>query len=141
MMFDSSTKRGNDIMEAGKERVIMSSGKSLVLGLLVGSTLSAAVTLLSTPESGSSIRGRVKNQGMEIGNLLSTLKKDGLRLKDQLTQTSKEGAVLIKELTEEIKNSLEDWKDTVEPHQESIYQSLEQIETSIKDLENKMKTQ
>ena len=119
----------------------MSTGKSLVLGLFVGGTVSAAITLLSTPASGSSIRGRVKDQGMELKNLLSTLKEDGLRLKDQLRETSKEGAVLIKELTEEIKNSIEDWKETVEPHQDSIYQSLEQIETSIRDLENKMKTQ
>ncbi|WP_044476879.1 YtxH domain-containing protein [Oceanobacillus massiliensis] len=119
----------------------MSKGKSLVLGLLVGSTVGAAVTLLSTPESGYAVRGRVRDQGMELKNLLFTLKEDGLRLKDQLKKTSKEGAVLMKDLTEEIKKSVEDWKETVEPHQESIYQSLEQIETSLKDLEDKMKNQ
>ncbi|WP_067729806.1 YtxH domain-containing protein [Oceanobacillus damuensis] len=119
----------------------MSRGKSLVLGLLVGSTVGAAVTLLSTPESGNQMRVRMRDQGMELGNLLLTLKEDGLRLKDQLKKTSKEGAVLIKELTEEIKNSVEDWKGTVEPHQENIYQSLEQIETSIRELENKLKNQ
>jgi len=119
----------------------MANGKSLVLGFIVGGTVSAAITLLSTPQSGRDVRGRMKDQGMELGNLLTTLKEDGFRLKEQLRKTSKEGAVLVKELTEEIRKSVEDWKETVEPHQESIYQSLEQIETSIKDLENKIKNQ
>lgn len=132
-------KSGNDIIEAGKECVAMSKGKSFLLGLLVGGTVSAAVTLLSTPESGRDVRVRVRDQGLELKLLLNRLKVEGIRLQQQIKHTSKEGAVLIKDLTDEIRKSVEEWKDTVEPHQESIYQSLEQIETSLRDLENKVK--
>ena len=40
----------------------MANTKSLILGILVGGTVSVAATLLSTPESGRDMRGRVKTQ-------------------------------------------------------------------------------
>lgn len=137
-MFNTYVKRGNGILEIGKECVSMSKGKSVVLGFLVGASVSAGVTLLSTPESGRQLRNRVKDQSMELGNLLYSLKEESLKLKNQLLRTSKEGAVLVRELTEEMRKSVEDWRDTVEPHQENIHQSLEQIESSIKELESKL---
>lgn len=140
-MFHSVIRSGNDIIVTERSGIDMSKGKSLVLGLLIGGTVSAAVTLLTTPESGSALRGRVRDQGAELKNLLFNLKEEGMRLKQQISETSQEGAVLFKELTEDIRKSVEDWKKTVEPHQESIYQSLEQIETSIKELEEKVKNQ
>ena len=111
----------------------MFKGKSLVLGLLVGGTIGVSATLLSTPESGRDIRFRIKDQLIEMKNLI-------IGLTDQLRETSKEGAVTIKKMTEEMKNSVQEWKNTVEPHQESIYQYLEQIESSLKDLEDKVKS-
>ncbi|AXI08714.1 hypothetical protein CUC15_07205 [Oceanobacillus zhaokaii] len=119
----------------------MSKAKSFVLGLVVGGTVSAAVTLLSTPSSGRTVRDQVKIQGLELKQLLTNLKENGLQLKMQFRESSKEGAVLVKELTQDIRKSVEEWKNTVEPHQESIHKYLEQIETSIKDLEEKVKKQ
>jgi len=119
----------------------MSRGKSLALGIVVGGAVSVAATLLSTPESGRAMRGRVKDQSLELKNLLYDLKENGLQLKDQLRKTSRDGALLVKDLTDEMKKSVEEWKETVEPHQENIYQYLEQIESSLKDLEEKVKEQ
>ena len=40
----------------------MSKGKSILLGILVGSTASAVATLLTTPSSGKDVRIRIKDQ-------------------------------------------------------------------------------
>lgn len=117
----------------------MAKGKSLFLGFVVGGAISAVTTLLSTPSSGRDLRDRVKEQGLEWKNMLANLKDDSLRLKNQIAETSKEGAVLIKNLTQEMKKSVEDWKLAVEPHQENIHEYLEEIELSLKDLEEKIK--
>ena len=122
-----------------EERIHLARAKSLILGVLVGSAVGAGVTLLSTPSSGKGIRFKVKQQAEEWKHLADTLREDGFRLKDQLAQTSKEGAILFKELTQEMKESVEDWKETVEPHQENINEYLSQIESSLKELEEKVK--
>ncbi|MEI3598894.1 MULTISPECIES: YtxH domain-containing protein [unclassified Oceanobacillus] len=109
------------------------SSKSIVLGILVGGAIGASAALLSTPVSGRDVRNCLKDQFIDMLNLINNLK-------DQLRETSKEGVVIVKELTDEMKKSVEEWKETVEPHQEGIYHYLEQIEASLRDLENKVKS-
>ncbi len=116
----------------------MVSTKNILLGFVVGGTISAAATLLTTPSSGENIRNRVKEQGLEWKNIADDIIRETIRLKDQLAKTSKEGVALISELTEDMKTSVDEWKHTIEPHQENIYEYLEQIESSIKDLEQKI---
>jgi gas vesicle protein len=116
----------------------MINGKSLVIGFIVGGTISAATTLLTTPTSGRKLRTRVKEQGMEWKRIVDDIIQDGIQLKDQIAKTSKEGVALINELTQEMKTSVDEWKRTIEPHQENIYEYLEEIEASIKVLEEKM---
>ncbi|GGH73238.1 hypothetical protein GCM10010978_10920 [Compostibacillus humi] len=118
----------------------MSKTKSLVYGLVLGSSIAAAVTLLTAPVSGRDLRGRMREQAADVKEVLANLLEDGIRLKKQIRQTSKESAVLIKELTDDIKKSVEEWKETIEPHQETIHSYLEQIESSLKELEEKVKT-
>ena len=116
----------------------MSNGKSIITGFIVGGVVSAATALLVTPTSGRELRQQIKEQSLEWKSTVDDIIQDGLRLKDQIAKTSKEGVALINELTEEMKSSVEEWKEAVEPHQENIYQYLEEIETSIKELEEKM---
>lgn len=117
----------------------MSRGKSLLLGFLVGGTISAAATLLSAPTSGRNLRSQIKEQSLEWKETIEDLVQDGMKLKEQITQTSKEGIALVNELTQEMKKSVEDWKAAVEPHQDNIHEYLEQIEFSLKELEEKIK--
>lgn len=119
----------------------MLNGKSIVAGFIIGGTISAATALLTAPTSGRVLRNQVRSQGMEWKQIIEDIIKDGWKLKDQIAQTSKEGAALINELTEEMKTSVDEWKNTVEPHQNNIHQYLEEIEASIKDLEEKMNSQ
>src|SRR5690625_112689 len=117
----------------------MSKGKSILIGFVVGGTISAATALLTTPSSGRELRYRVKQQSIEWKRIVDDIIQDGLRLKDQIAKTSKEGVALINELTQEMKTSVEEWKSAIEPHQENIHVYLEEIEASIKDLEEKIK--
>ena len=119
----------------------MSKGKSMLLGFLIGGTVTVAATLLTTPASGKDMRNRVKDQGIEWRELVNNLKEDSMRLKEQLFKTSQEGSILVKDLTQEMKKTVMDWKETVEPHQENIHNYLSQIETSLKELEDKVKSQ
>lgn len=116
----------------------MINSKSLFTGFIVGTAVSAATALLLTPTSGSELRGNIKRQGVQVKNTIEDIVKDSIKLKEQIAKTSKEGATLIKELTEDMKTSVEDWKNTIEPHQNNIHQYLEEIESSIKELEEKM---
>lgn len=119
----------------------MSKGKSILLGILVGTTASAVATLLTTPSSGKDVRVRIKDQSFEWKDAIDEIIQDGLTLKDQIAKTSKEGAALINDLTQEMKTSIEEWKIAVEPNQDNLHDYLEQIETSIKDLEAKLTEQ
>lgn len=117
----------------------MAKGKSLLLGFLIGGSVSAVATLLSAPSSGKTLRRRIREQSAEWKDTIEVLMQDAMRLKDQITKTSKEGVELINDLTQEMKTSIETWKVAVEPHQENIHGYLEQIESSLKDLEEKIK--
>lgn len=116
---------------------MMASGKSIALGILVGSTVSAAITLLTAPSSGSELRADAKQRSDEWKVTFNNLKNEGTQLKEQIARTSKEGAVMFKELSADVKTSIDSWKRTVEPHQKNIQKSLAQIEKSLKDLEEK----
>jgi gas vesicle protein len=118
----------------------MINGKSIVIGFIVGGTISAATALLTTPTSGSKLRLTVKEKSLEWKKIVDDIIQDGLQLKEQIAKTSKEGAALINELTQEMKTSVDEWKNAIEPHQDNIYEYLEEIETSIKELEEKMNT-
>src|SRR5690625_5964923 len=86
----------------------MAKGKSLLLGFVIGGTVSAIATLLSTPSSGKDLRDRVKYQSSEWKEMIMNLRLDGLRLKNQLAETSKEGAALVKALTQDMKKRSEE---------------------------------
>jgi len=119
----------------------MARTKSLLLGFLVGGSITAIATLLSAPSSGKELRSQIREQSADWKKVMDKFMQDIMNLKDQITKTSKEGIELIGDLTEDIKSSVQEWKTSVEPHQENLHQYLEQIESSIKDLENKIKNQ
>lgn len=116
----------------------MSKGKYVVIGFFVGGTISAATALLTTPASERDVRVKLKTQGTELVSLVEDLVEDGMRLKDQIAKTSKEGITAVSELTEDIKVAVEDWKESINPNQKNIEKYLGQIEASIKELEEKV---
>ncbi|WP_026569127.1 MULTISPECIES: YtxH domain-containing protein [Sediminibacillus] len=119
----------------------MADSKSILLGFVIGGAVSAAAALLSTPSSGKEIRGQVNARRDDLMDTFKKLKQEGFQLKEQITQTSKEGATMIKDLSADMKSSIESWKNTIEPHQKNIQTYLAQIEDSLKELEEKTQKQ
>ncbi|MGM8214741.1 YtxH domain-containing protein [Bacillaceae bacterium W0354] len=117
----------------------MANGKSLFLGVLFGSVIGASISLLTAPSSGEELRAKVKHQSDRLRDLVQEIRENGLDLKNQLSKTSKEGVALLKDLSQDIKVSIQSWKETIEPHQENLQEHLRQIEESLKELEDKMK--
>ncbi|MRH44132.1 YtxH domain-containing protein [Aquibacillus halophilus] len=115
----------------------MANGKSLLLGFIFGGVVSGAATLLSTPTSGRDLRNQAVSRGEDLVHSFERLKDEGFHLSDQIAQTSKEGISLIKELSTDMKQSIESWKRTIEPHQKNIQKYLTQIEESLRELEEK----
>ncbi len=116
----------------------MAKGKSLLLGVLFGSLVGATTTLLTTPASGEAIRRKAKDGSVKLKDTIVELTENGLQIKNQLKKTTKEGAVLLKDLSQEIKQSIDTWKNNISPHQQNIHEHLKNVEESIKELENKM---
>lgn len=117
----------------------MANGKSLFLGVLFGAVVGASVSLLTAPSSGEELRAKMKEQSERLKDILQDIRENGFDLKNQLSRTTKEGATLLKELSEDIKVSIESWKKSIQPHQENLQEHLRQIEESLKELEDKMK--
>lgn len=117
---------------------MMSRTNSFLLGFLLGGLASATATLLTAPTSGKKLRDNIVEQSLEWKEMGDDLLQDAINLKDQIADTSKEGVSLIKNLTKELKLSMEEWKGAIEPHQDNIQEYLEQIELSIKALEEKV---
>lgn len=117
----------------------MGKGKSLLLGFVVGGVVSASATLLSAPKSGEQLRHQAKSSSTRFKHTLENLKDEGKDLTDQIARTSKEGATLLKDLSADVKTSIESWKNTIEPHQRNIQKHLQEIEKSLKELEDKAK--
>jgi len=109
--------------------------KSLALGLVVGGAVGAGVTLLNAPRSGKDTREHFKLQANEVKEAIEKVKVNGKLLSDQIIATSKEGAELIKDLSTDMKGSIEQWQQTIKPHQDNIEQYLKEIEARLQELE------
>lgn len=118
----------------------MAKGKSLLLGFLAGGIISGAVALFNAPKSGKETRADLKKQAVELKVSLEHVKENGKELSEQIINTSKEGVQLIKELSLDVKDSLESWHATIQPHQKNIQYYLKQIEERLNELENQTTT-
>ncbi|MFC0272061.1 YtxH domain-containing protein [Metabacillus herbersteinensis] len=113
----------------------MSNNKSLMYGLLVGGLVGSMATLLSAPSSGRDLRGQIRFNRQRLEETVNQLKSEGVSLKDQVVQTAKESAGVIKEVSADLQNSIKQWQMEIEPHKNDLQKEIEEIELKIKQLE------
>ncbi|ABS73388.1 MULTISPECIES: YtxH domain-containing protein [Bacillus] len=113
----------------------MADGRSLLTGLFVGGLIGGAAVLLSAPSSGKELRGKIKANCNSIEDTIKRLKKDGMALKDQLVQTAKESAEVIKDVGGELQTSIKRWQEEIKPHQQDLQKEIADIEEKIRQLE------
>jgi gas vesicle protein len=68
----------------------MSKSKSMVVGFALGSVVTAAATLLSTPKAGKEIRQDLKTNVDKVKSTFSTIKRDGIQLRAKIKFAKKE---------------------------------------------------
>ncbi|KXZ20817.1 hypothetical protein AXI59_06845 [Bacillus nakamurai] len=113
----------------------MADGRSLLTGLFVGGLIGGAAVLLSAPSSGKELRGKIKENCNSIEETIKRLKTDGKALKDQLVQTAKESAEVIKDVGGELQTSIKKWQEEIKPHQQDLQKEIADIEEKIRQLE------
>lgn len=117
----------------------MAKGKSLLIGFITGGIVAGAATLLTAPRSGEQLRKNARTCGEQVIHSLHHLKEEGMAFKEQVEKTSKESAVIIKDFSEDLKRSIDQWKKEIEPHKQKIQEELRKIEKTMDELEQSTK--
>lgn len=113
----------------------MAKGKSLFLGFIIGSLAGSAVALLAAPKSGNELQETIKTNSKKVKETLGTLKTESVQFKNQVVQASKEGAIILKDFSNDVKTSVDTWKKEIEPNKTKILDEIKNIEESLQQLE------
>ncbi|MFE1245667.1 YtxH domain-containing protein [Fictibacillus sp. NPDC058756] len=68
----------------------MSKSKSMVVGFALGTVVTAAATLLSTPKAGKEVRKDLKENMDKMKSTFSSIKRDGIQLRAKIKFANKE---------------------------------------------------
>jgi gas vesicle protein len=86
----------------------MSKSKSIVVGFALGTVVTAAATLLSTPKAGKEVRKDLKDNMEKMKSTFSNIKREGIQLRGKINfakkekeETLQETAASINEMPEE----------------------------------------
>lgn len=118
----------------------MTSTKSLLYGVLIGSVIGGVSVLLSSPTSGKEFRRALKNNQKQISNSLSQVVSNGKSLTEQVSKSTKQAVNTITEVSSDIKYSLNHWKQEIEGNQKNIQKELSEIESALEKLEKAVTT-
>lgn len=116
----------------------MAKNNSLLLGLIVGGVIGSVATLLSTPSSGKEFRGQINLSREQLENLLAQLKRESKALKDQLIKTAQESSGIVKDVSFDLKKTIQQFQQDIEPHKNDLMKEIEEIDQKIKQLEKNL---
>ncbi|WP_100371929.1 YtxH domain-containing protein [Bacillus sp. FJAT-45037] len=108
--------------------------KSLLTGITVGATIAGVTTLLSTPTSGKEIQECCKTNFDKLRNGLNQFGADTAALKEQVNETTQLSIQSIKEVSTEVKDSIEDWKRDVQPSIDQLRQDTEDLQKRVEKM-------
>ncbi|MQR97516.1 YtxH domain-containing protein [Fictibacillus phosphorivorans] len=75
----------------------MSKQKSMVVGFALGTVVTAAATLLSTPKAGKEVRKDLKVNMDKMKSTFSSIKRDGIQLRAKIRFANKEKEEALQE--------------------------------------------
>jgi gas vesicle protein len=85
----------------------MSKSKSMIVGFALGTVVTAAATLLSTPKVGKEVRKDLKNNMDKMKSTLTSIKRDGIQLKEKIRFAKREKGEALKETAASIEGTPE----------------------------------
>ncbi|MGM0876261.1 MAG: YtxH domain-containing protein [Bacillota bacterium] len=113
----------------------MSKNKSLLCGLLVGGLIGGIAVLMSTPSTGKELRGQLQINRRKLEETLQQLKTESIALKDQIIITAKESSGVVKEVSTDLKRTINQFQQEIAPHKKDLQKEIEEVELKIKQLE------
>jgi gas vesicle protein len=116
----------------------MNRAKSLTLGILTGGIVSSVVVLLSAPYSGKEFRSRLKDKKRKMNSAIADLKGRMTDVKQHIQETAKTSNVIVKNVAQDISQSVKEWKQSTAPHQQAIQSHLSKIQDSLTNLEQQV---
>ncbi|ANX11087.1 hypothetical protein ABE41_003650 [Fictibacillus arsenicus] len=89
----------------------MSKSKSMVVGFALGTVVTAAATLLSTPKAGKEVRKDLKENMDKMKSTFSSIKRDGIQLRAKIKFANKEKEEAMQETAA---SNIENMEDDIE---------------------------
>lgn len=102
--------------------------KSLISGVVVGSILGGLSALLLTPANGREVRDCVMNKCKEARDSLQSITNDAKLLSNQIRLTAKTGTTAAKVISEEVKQSVNEWREDIEPHLRQLQEDIDKLQ-------------
>lgn len=118
----------------------MAKNNSLFTGFIVGSLISSAAALLLSSKSGSHIRNTIKDNTKQVRLELDRFVNQSKDTLSSIETSTKKNVLAVKEVSQDVKKSINDWQESVEPHKDNIKNEILNIEKSMKQLENNLKS-
>lgn len=75
----------------------MSKSRSMIVGFALGTVVTAAATLLSTPKAGKEVRKDLKDNMDKMKSTFTSIKRDGIQLKAKIKFAKREKDEALKE--------------------------------------------
>jgi gas vesicle protein len=116
----------------------MKRGKSLAFGILTGGLAACAAVLVSAPYSGKELRSRLHTVKKKSEQTLLDLKSRTHDVKEQVQHTTQTSNTIVKNVMEDLAQSVEQWKQSTLPHQQAIQSHLGNIQNSLTHLEQQV---
>lgn len=114
---------------------MMAKNTSFFTGLIVGGIVGGIATLLTTPSSGKELRANLQANRKRLDTTLQQLKNESIILKNQMKEAAIEGTQVVKEVSADIKNAINQFKQEIEPHKIELQKEIDEVEKKIKQLE------
>ncbi|MDR7071147.1 YtxH domain-containing protein [Fictibacillus barbaricus] len=86
----------------------MSKSKSIAVGFALGSVVTAAATLLSTPKAGKEVRKDLKVNMDKVKSTFTTIKRDGIQLKEKMKIAKKQKREALQETAASTLDTIEE---------------------------------
>lgn len=117
-------------------------GKSIFYGFITGCLVSGAVTILTTPKSGSEMKQLLHINLRQVKNTLSNVQSKATQLKNQLQDVATDTVTTssaVHTFSQNVKHSIENWKDDVNPTFDDLHKSILELHNTIDRLETEIK--
>lgn len=114
-----------------KERSKSMNKKAALLGFLTGGVLASVATLLYTPQSGTEFQQKASKNINELKKNWQTTKAQTIAIKENVKTSIQEGSVVAKQVSNDIKDSVQEWKTDVDPTIQKLEHDIEQLRQTL----------